>query len=316
MDTLLLTHYLNAFGDLNQNSNPDWGKAPHKPVLLLAVLDEIERGTIAANFIELNEALILAFQYRWQSLVPPKTWKDKIANPFRFMVNEGFWTLTKNGVPVSTQSLGNNPTIRQLTTEVDGAVLDGDLWKLLQDPTALQALRTHLLQTYFSQVASADAAQLPANPVDYEIERLKAEAQSKFRIREVRDLSDSAGYYVRHRLFPKIIKDIYQHSCAVCALKVQSDDGKTLVQAAHIMPFHLFHNDHPRNGIAFCQNHHEGFDRGWFTISNKYTVIVSPHIHSVGNYLTANAPLFLPNNPDLAPAPQALKWHRENGYKA
>nr|MCC5648054.1 hypothetical protein [Nostoc sp. CHAB 5824] len=249
MSIAFLSRYLNAFGSLNQNSNPDWGKAPHKPVLLLAVLDEIERGTIDANFIELNESLMLAFQYRWQSLVPPKTWKDKIAMPFRFMIHEGFWTLTKNGSLVSAQSLGSSPTIRQLTTDVDGAVLSGDLWQLLQDPTALQALRAHLLQTYFPQTQTAAAAQLPANPVDYEIERLKAEAQSKFRIREVRDLPDSVGYYVRHRLFPKVIKDLYKNSCAVCALHVTTDDGKTLVDAAHIMPFYQFHNDDPRNGI-------------------------------------------------------------------
>lgn len=315
MDTLLLTQYLNAFGSLNRNPNPRMGLAPHKPVLLLAVLDEIERGHIAANFVELTAELILAFRYRWQSLVPPNTWKDKIAMPFRFMVHEEFWTLTKNGVPVSTQSLGNNPTIRQLTTDVDGAVLSGDLWQLLQDNAALQALRTHLLQTYFPQAQSAAEAQLPANPVDYEIERLKAEANSQFRIREVREMPDSAGYYVRHRLFPKVIKDLYKNSCAVCAINVITDDGKTLIDAAHIMPFYQFHNDDPRNGIAFCKNHHWGFDAGWFTFSKDHRVVVSPRLQNVALYLEPDSKLYLPDNPQLAPAPQALKWHRDNVYK-
>jgi predicted restriction endonuclease len=121
-----LRKYIGIFRDLHRNQNPKWGMAPHKPVLLLAVIDEIERGDIRDNFIELTPELVAAFRAYWRVLVPPDTWLEKIVNPFRFMVQDGFWELVKNGVPVSTQSLGYNPTIRQLTTEVDGAQLSDD----------------------------------------------------------------------------------------------------------------------------------------------------------------------------------------------
>lgn len=181
MDAFTLSKYLGVFGNLHRNQNPKWGMAPHKPILLLAVLDEIERGNIRENFIELTPELTISFRAYWRVLVPPETWLEKIVNPFRFMVQDGFWELIKNGVPVSTQLLGNNPTIKQLTTEVDGAQFAPDLWELLQDRAAIDSLRGHLLREYF-QVGLADVQiQLPTNPIDYEIEKLKAEAQSKFR---------------------------------------------------------------------------------------------------------------------------------------
>ncbi len=153
MDTVTPGKYIGVFSHLHRNQNPRMGAAPHKPILLLAILDEIERGHIRDNQIMLTPELAAAFRAYWQTLVPPETWLERMANPFRFLVQDGFWELIKNGVPVSTQALGHNPTIKQMTTDVDAAQLAEDLWRLLQDRTALHALRTHLLH-YYSTGAS------------------------------------------------------------------------------------------------------------------------------------------------------------------
>src|SRR5579871_1622914 len=276
--TPTLAYYLNIFANLHRNQNPRWGAAPHKPILLLAVLDEIERGNISQNLIELTPALGAAFRAYWRALVPPATWQERIANPFRFLVQESFWTLVKNGVAVNPQGLGYNPTISQLTTEIDGATLDPPLWKLLQDRANLATLRTHLLKVYFGEAPAKIVKAVPANPIDYEVERLIAEAKSKFKVKIVSEAKDEVGYYIRHSLFPGVVKRMYDEACAVCALRVRAATTGGIVDAAHIMPFYAFHNDDPRNGIALCKNHHRGFDAGWFSITDDYTILVSPSL--------------------------------------
>jgi putative restriction endonuclease len=313
LDTL--SKYIGVFGNLHRNQNPRWGAAPHKPILQLAVLDEIEQGRIPSNLVELTPELAAGFRAYWRILVPEDTWLDKIANPFRFMVQEGFWELTKNGLPVSTQSLGMNPSIRQLTTQVDGAILAQDLWEQLQDRAAVNTLRTFLLKHYFGVGVAEVQSTLPENPIDYEAERLKAEAQSKFRIKKVREDRDETGYYVRHALFPKVVKSLYNDTCAVCGLNVRTGEGSGLVDAAHIMPFGIFHYDDPRNGIALCKNHHWGFDAGWFSATDEYKIVVSPHLQNALIYLTAGASLLIPTQSHYAPAPDALAWHRSHVYR-
>ncbi len=309
-----ISNYSHLFVNLHRFQNVKWGAAPHKPILLLAVLDEIERGSISKNCIELTPELVAAFRAYWRVLVPEDTWVERIANPFRFMVQEGFWELVKNGVPVSTQALGMNPSIRQLTTEVDGAVLAPDLWELLQDRANLNTLRTLLLKEYFGVGAVGIQSALPENPMDYEAEKLKSEAQSRFRPKKVRENQDETGYYIRHALFPKVVKSLYNESCAVCGLSVRMNDRGGLVDAAHIMPFGIFHNDDPRNGIAFCKNHHWGFDTGWFTATDDYKILVSPRLQNSLTYLTPGVTLLLPAQIQYAPAPEALAWHRKNVY--
>ena len=39
-------------------------------------------------------------------------------------------------------------------------------------------------------------------------------------------------------------------------------DGHTAVDAAHIIPWSISHNDDPRNGLALCKLCHWSFDEG------------------------------------------------------
>ena len=309
---LLLSKYIGVFGNLHRNQNKKWGVAPHKPILLLAVLDEIERGGISSNLIELTPELVASFRDYWRALVVEDSWLEKIANPFRFMVQEGFWVLVKNGASVPTQVLGNTPTIRQLTTEIDGATLTPELWDLLQDRIAVDVLRTYLLKQYFGVGAADVRSALHPNPIDYEAEKLKAQAQSKFRVKQVSEDRDETGYYVRHSLFPKVVKNLYNDSCAVCGLNVNTQTGSGLIDAAHIMPFGIFHNDDPRNGIALCKNHHWGFDSGWFTAIEDYKILVSPHLQNSQTYVSGGDSLHLPTQMQYAPSIEALMWHCNN----
>ncbi len=307
-----LEKYLGRFADLHRNARAGMGYAPHKPVLLLAVLDEVERGGIQDNLVVINPELVASFRAYWRALVPSDTWQERMVYPFRYLLQDGFWELVLNGEPLTSKELGDPTSINQLKAKIDGARFTPDLWQILQDRVAVNALRTLLLRTYFDATRQDVQARMPADVLEYESAKLIENAQSKFRVRKVRETQDDSGYFVRHALFPRVIKSLYNERCAVCGLAARSSAGALIVDAVHIMPFYLFHNDDPRNGLALCKNHHWAFDAGWFAISEGYKVVASRHLENDSGFLTVGTPLYLPSSPKLAPALDALKWHNAN----
>jgi len=309
MDTAL-SLYLNRFGTLNRNVRLGTA-APHKSILLLAVLAEIERGSVAENQIVLTAELVASFRAYWRVLVTDGTWQERIANPFRFMLQEKFWKLIKNGQEVNGPKIGNTPSIKLLNELVDYAQLAPDLWLLLQDKVALQTLREHLLQVCFGTREAQIADQVPADPLSYELEKLKAEAHGRFRPRKIRE-DQSDGYFVRHSLFPRCIRSLYDDACAVCRLSVTIPAKASIVDAVHIMPFGIFHNDDPRNGMTLCKNHHWVFDIGGISVDPDYKIRVSKHLTALPLFVPPNTRLLLPSDAAYAPAQEALSWHRDN----
>lgn len=309
-----LTKYVNAFSRLHRATTKENGAAPHKPVLLLAILDEISRGAYPHGIITITPELIAGFRTYWAALVTSEYWKATMQNPFRYLHHEGWWHFIRHGSMVTPEN--QSPSLRFLTEEYDGVRLEPDLWHLLQDIQSLNMLRNCLLQTYFGkQDASLVMRESTETYLYAEAEQLKREAERPF-VSRVRERKEET-YFLRHTLFPKVIRGIYKDECAVCGLGTQYGESgaSTILDGAHIIPFSESHNDDPRNGIAFCKNHHWGFDRGWFTVSADYRVEVSPQLVKGAGYITAGVMIRLPVAPILHPAPDALQWHRENVFK-
>ncbi len=309
----VLAKYLKLWTELSRKVSREHGRAPHKPVLLLALLDEIERGAYPDGLITITPELVAAFRSYFDALVPPGYWLPRMDNPFRYLYQDRFWNFHSNGAVVAPEN--RIYTLNQLRTDFDGVRLAPDLWLLLQDPVAVSALRRHLLDVCFHK-AESDIQKVPvAQILDYEVERLKAEAQSRFRVRKVNEKSDD-GYFVRHALFPRVIKSLYNDRCCVCGLAARTGSadqkGKGIVDGAHILPFAEFHSDHPRNGLALCKNHHWGFDSGWFSITETYRITVSPQLKNVSGYLESGTEILLPENALYHPEPAALQWHHDN----
>jgi putative restriction endonuclease len=64
-----LAYYCKCFANLNVNSNKIRGKSPHKPILLLSVLELIAQGSIVNNRILVSDELIEIFNRYWDSFV-------------------------------------------------------------------------------------------------------------------------------------------------------------------------------------------------------------------------------------------------------
>ena len=307
MDAQALNDYLVRFANLQRNKNKE-KIAPHKPIFLLAVLEGIERGSIAKNEIRITPELTDAFRVYCLAFAPSQQ-NLRIAYPFRHLYGDGFWELYKSGRLLNKSELGEPTSIKQLEEITDFARFSPDLWQLLEDKVALGALRSQLLKTYFNTTTKPE---IPDDPLDYATQKLIAEAQSKFRTKKISESKDDVVYYLRHAAFPRIVKAHYFNACAVCGLNVKAKSGTEIIDAAHILPFSQFHNDDPRNGIALCKNHHWSFDFGWFAINDDYTLRVSKQLQNVGHFVKEGAQINFPSNEIMKPAQESLKWHREN----
>lgn len=119
----------------------------------------------------------------------------------------------------------------------------------------------------------------------------------------------------RDEAFRRIIKKIYNNSCAVCGSSLFTPDGQPEVQSAHIYPKSLDGNDDIRNGICLCRYHHWAFDCGWFSITDGYKIVVKKNIpktseyHEITNF--DGHKIKLPVKAAFAPHKLFLKEHRK-----
>ena len=120
----------------------------------------------------------------------------------------------------------------------------------------------------------------------------------------------------RSRAFQLRISELYEMKCAVCGQGLRSPLGLSEIESAHIVPRSQKGADDARNGLALCRSHHWAFDRGLFGVDTSRQIAVFERAAS----LTGNSHLLAfdkkalrePNVTSLAPAEEALLWHRTN----
>lgn len=146
--------YIQKFMELHRDGIPGrWpqcttNKAPHKPLLLIAVADTYITGDHAKNYIDLSESLEYQFQEYW-SLILEGRRKSTIALPFYHLRSDGFWHLVPDAGKKSTPK-SSRRSLSVLKTVVSGATLDEELHKLFSTPRWADHLRSVLITTYFS----------------------------------------------------------------------------------------------------------------------------------------------------------------------
>lgn len=136
--------------------------APHKPLLLLAVMDLVERGVITSNKIELSDALIRAFKANAKRFIGHSiVFNPNIGQPFYHLQYEPFWEL-REIAPFQTMGMAADPcssygnkkpvySIKGLREHYRHAVIDKELFELMQNEDARAKLRTLLIGKYLTQ---------------------------------------------------------------------------------------------------------------------------------------------------------------------
>ena len=318
--------YAKLFGKLRRDKNSThfskltYDRAPHKPLLLLSVLDLFEQGLIQSNLIELTPDLGDLFTRYWADVMPSDR-KGNLALPFFHLRGDGFWHLmAKSGKEEILSSATQIRSLFQLRDTIIGARLDDDLYRLLQAPEPRATLRTVLVETYFAtELRSTLAEQSTVNREAFRYsEELLREDYAK--IAEALIEEEKYRPAVRDQGFRRAVVTAYEHRCALCGVRVLTLDGHTAVEASHIVPWSLSYDDRPANGMSLCRLCHWSFDEGLLRVSTKYEIATSPQLTALDNlpgYLTnlQGRSIVRPVEEIYWPDPNSLKWHHENIFR-
>lgn len=315
-----LQKYVQKMQKLRRGEKGNEGPAPHKPLLLLAIIDLIRQGQVYENKIFPSPNLAETFIKYWSKVVTNRL--PNFAMPFFHLKGDKFWHLHPNiGKEDKLNRRRKVNSISWIHEVVAYASLDEELFVLLTNSQDREAICQTLINKYFSNSKQ-------------EIESLIAEEQQigEYRQLLIQEVAEHTFLYeeqkesmkkenpTRSEAFRREIKHIYNYTCAVCRSRILTMDGKSATEAAHIIPFRDTKDDDIRNGISLCKLHHWAFDEGLISFSKTYKIMISALIVEEGPrewLLTElrDKPILLPKHKLLYPAPEALKWHRERTFK-
>jgi len=322
-----LADYAQSLTRLRTDVNRDYypgqpgHRAPHKPILLLSVMDLIAEGSVTRNFIEFSADLVEVFALYW-SRVMPLGRRGLPVYPFFHLRSEGFWHLVprpgKEEILQATTTVSSAAKLREL---VLGARLDDELFDLLLDAEARGVLRASLLEHYFvPELRPALLAQGEVNvqAYRYSLDLLRAAQSQPFGGASL--AADAMPRPARDQGFRRAVVTAYEHRCGFCGIRMTTADGHTVVEAAHIVPWSETRNDDPRNGLALCRLCHWTFDEGLLSLSAVYVILASPQLAGNGNvpaHLGALVGRLLvgPAEEAWRPDLEAVQWHRETVFR-
>ncbi len=260
-------------------------ESPYKPALLLAVLEGVEEGLIRDNRIAITPELIAAFKAYCQLLSPgPVYAASPFQLPFFHLQSSGFWHLHawpgKEMVLTSSKSVRSFGHLREV---IAYASLDTALWELVQQPVAREDVRQALLVRYFPLTRHYFRPRAGQEKLD-NLGRLMLEEPAAVYNRAV-DVADETEVLVRSAVFSREVLRAYQSTCAVSGLQLVSTTGAApLLDACHIVPWSVSHDDTIGNGLALCPNLHRAFDRHLFWIDGDYRVQVAEGFGELGGH--------------------------------
>ena len=325
MDNQHLNYFINALEHLHRDSKK--GGAPHKPILLLAIIHEYESGQIKDNRILITPELTHSFSVFWNQLVTTEH-DQRFALPFYHLTGEKgkWWQLVPNaGCEIWIENAGSMRSFGNLSAAVAYAEIDPRLAALLLNPESRSILKQTILRTYFSN----QHPQSIDNQQDNYFNDLRNEVYEpsfsyKNKLLNLKKQLDAETYqvevYNRGTIFRREVVKIYNESCCLSGLQVSALFTITMVDACHIVPFAKSFDNSLTNGIALCPNLHRAFDRGLISINDSYEVILSPSFkeNTQSEYSFSKMEgktIVLPNDKDFWPSLANFEWHRKNVFK-
>ncbi|MCA8832378.1 HNH endonuclease [Hymenobacter pini] len=308
-----LAQYLTRFRKL-RTSRLAGKEAPYKPALLLAVLEGIEQGSILDNHISITPELLAAFQSNCRDLsVSGRFRANNFALPFYHLTGEGFWHLrTYSGQPLLLTSSGSPRSLTHLRAAVAFAAFDEPLWVLLLDAATRQLFREALLDRYFPQTRFRYRPHAGPETLQTLGQQMLEEPAAVYQTHL--DLTDEVETAVRSAVFKREVLRAYNYTCAISGLQLIST-GTTavapLLDACHIIPWALTHDDTIGNGLALTPTLHRAFDRHLLRVDANYRVRVSGSIRELrgaehGLQQFDGQRLRLPERPEWWPRLEAL----------
>ena len=294
------------------------GKAPHKPILMLAVIEAFNKGLIQENKIYITPELLSLFRGFWDSLVTTNH-TPNFALPFFHLQNEKqkYWFLESSiGLKNAITSSHSIRSLKALQQYVYYAYLSDELYIAISQIQSRNELKKSILKRYFNmeQVhVTYDALGDAMNHIlnDDVVTYKKSVIEE---INEPREIQEEKQF-IRGAAFKKTIPKIYKNTCAITGLSVDATINVSMIDACHIIPFAESYNDTITNGIALSPNMHRAFDRGLISIDNNYRVLVSSKfiesdsVYSIRQF--EGSSIILPEKSSYYPSLESLAYHRK-----
>jgi putative restriction endonuclease len=323
----MLERYTNLFSGLRTDRGRDRypvianHRAPHKPFLLLSVMDLIAEGLITQNFIEPSLELVDTFNRYWSAIMLPGS-KTSMAYPFPRLKTDAFWHLVpKPGHDIKyTDGFRSMIKLREICA---GAKMDDELFALMVQPETRGHLRMVLINTYFApEIRPVLIKQGKVNVAAYQysLDLLQSKGIHEHPGEWVNAQDPEVASSARNQGFRKAIVQLYDHRCALCGIRILTPEGHTIVEAAHIRSWSESRDDRPTNGLALCRLCHWSFDEGLMGVGQGYEVLVSKRVRTdqnmPGHMLTlADRPIFRPSDQPFWPDQDNLSHHRRQTFK-
>jgi putative restriction endonuclease len=269
-------------------------RAPHKPLLLLLALAQLQRG--GARWLTYAEV-----EPRLRELLEdylPERAAQHPEYPFWRLRNDGIWEIREEAAirPYLTAA-GDAPPRLLRDCDARGGFTETLLASLSSRRDLVDHIAREILDRTFPpslHESILDACGFPEVP--------------------------GPGVQRRDPEFRDMILRIYEHRCSVCGYDGRLGRSDLGIEAAHIKWHAAGGPDLAANGLAMCVLHHVALDRGAITLSDDLRILVSQEVHGgphVDEWLVefAGRPARPPLAGEPPPAPDYLAWHRREVFR-
>ena len=281
-----------------EKKSRETGIAPHKPLLLLIVCDLVAEGRLEGGLLLRDGALAFRFATYWRVVADRRRTKPDLRLPFYHSKTDGFWQpLDECGRAAGSR---------------EGAIIaqmNVSFLVCLRSPEFRELVRRTLIAKYFLPIERAELYSLAGLPVPPE--DLVAADATRFLPSDRDEKKRDAKFSVR-------VLPAYDFTCALTRYRMVAIDGSTPLDAAHIHQFKKGGECHPTNGLALSKTAHWLFDRGYWSLTDDYRILVAEkkfeEAGDAGHLLKPKAGTFihLPANKLFYPDPARINWHREH----
>jgi len=322
MEEKTLKYYIEKLTQLRRDNKN--GGAPHKPIMILSVISNIEVGLIKNNKIFITPELVGVFKNLWSDLVVNSKSHCVFSLPFYHLRTEPFWSLVaKRGFENTVESKIAMKSFSNLDAAVECAKIDNELFNLLCKKEEREILKLVILEKYFPHSKNNFSKNTGTEYINsIEISMLNESSEKygtklKELEKEMKKDSFEEEKFVRGSIFKREIAKVYNNTCAISGLQISTTFNASLIDACHIVPFSNSYDDTISNGISLTPTVHRAFDRGLISIDENYKVIVSNKFMENGEseysiQQFSNKHILLPKNSKFHPKLENLDWHRKN----
>lgn len=270
-------------------------RAPHKPLLLLYALGQLQRsGSSRMAFANVEADL----KKLLQEFGPPHPTSP--GYPFHHLVSDGLWVVQMKFGPGSP-----GPNLRPLRAGAVGELAAEFARDVEHDPILFAGVVRALLDANFPASLHEDildAVGISLHPLEM-------------------SETNPPSTRTRDPAFREAVLLAYEYRCAACGYDGQFFREAVGIEAAHIRWWAAEGPDEVANGVALCSLHHKLFDRGAIGMNPSHEIVVSSHF--IGRDQLSESlvlalvgrPLIGPQAGQPGPRRSHVAWHRSQVFR-